>query len=74
MDIWLFWKTPNDGLMDDGFSLSFCYISHIWKLLPKLGSKLLNRLLSKSKMQLLNNFCSKLLQNCSAPWGLHMLL
>jgi hypothetical protein len=18
MDIWLFWKTPNDGLMDDG--------------------------------------------------------
>ena len=42
MDIWLFWKTPNDGLMDDGLMddgfLCLCYISHIWKLLPNLGN------------------------------------
>ena len=38
---------------------SICYINPILQLLPNLGSKLLNRLLSKRRIQLLNRLLSK---------------
>ena len=28
MDIWLFWKTPNDGLMDDGLMDGVVFASY----------------------------------------------
>ena len=35
MNIWLFWKTPNDGLMDDGLmdGLCLCFLPRNFPLL-----------------------------------------